>query len=67
MTLEKKIVDLEKKAAFQDLAIAELNTTVTEQYKRLEELERQLKQFKDKLESGDLVRNQEDEERPPHY
>jgi len=65
--LEKKIIELEKKVAFQDHAISELNATVTDQYKRLEALERELKLVKDKHNSGDLVRQQEDEEKPPHY
>ena len=65
--LDQKIIELQKKLAFQDEALRELTATATEQYKRLENLERQLKQLKDKQESGDLVKNQEDEDRPPHY
>ena len=65
--LAQDIVDLQKKTAFQDAAVQELNATVTEQYKRIEELEKQLKYLKEKLESGDLVKKQEDEDRPPHY
>ncbi len=61
------IIDLQKKISFQDVAIQELNTTVTDQYKRIEALERELKLLKDKMDSGDLVKRQEDEERPPHY
>jgi uncharacterized coiled-coil protein SlyX len=67
MNIEKHIVDLEKKIAFQDAAIEELTAVTTEQFKRIEALERELKLFKDKVESGDLVRKREDEERPPHY
>jgi SlyX protein len=65
--LEQKIIELQKKLAFQEAAIQELTATVTEQYKRFETLERELKLLKEKLESGDLVKKQEDEERPPHY
>ena len=67
MSVDHKIIELEKKIAFQDIAIQELNATVTDQYKRIEELERRMKLLQDKLESGDLVKNQEDEDRPPHY
>jgi uncharacterized coiled-coil protein SlyX len=61
------IVELQKKIAFQDAAIQELTAVTTEQYKRIEALERELKLLKDKMDSGDLVRKREDEERPPHY
>jgi SlyX protein len=65
--MEQRMIELEKRVAFQDLAIQELNATVTEQYKRLEVLERRLKQLQDKQDSGDLVKDQQDEEPPPHY
>jgi uncharacterized coiled-coil protein SlyX len=61
------IVELQKKIAFQDAAIQELTAVTTEQYKRIQALERELKLLKDKMDSGDLVRKREDEERPPHY
>jgi uncharacterized coiled-coil protein SlyX len=65
--VEQRLVELEKKIAFGDLAIAELNATVTGQYKRIEALEREIRLLKDKMTSGDFVKKQEDEEPPPHW
>jgi len=67
MNVEKHIVDLEKRIAFQDAAIEELTAVTAEQFKRIEALERKLQLLKDKIESGDLVKKREDEEPPPHW
>lgn len=65
--MEQRIIDLERKLAYQENTIAELNEVVTHQQARLEELERRVSVLLDKIKSGELVRGIEDEEPPPHY
>ncbi len=65
--MEKRIIELEKKMAFQEHALEELNEVIVDQQKKMDVLERALKGFKEQVTSGDLVRAREEEERPPHY
>lgn len=65
--MEKRIIELEKKIAFQEHSIAELNDALIAQQKAIKALETQLKAFQEKVASADLVRKQEDETPPPHY
>ncbi len=65
--MEKRIIELEKKIAFQEHAIAELNEALLAQQKAIKTLEAQLKNFKEQIVSADLVKKQEDETPPPHY
>lgn len=67
MTTDKRLIEIEKRIAFQDRAIAELNEALIEQQKLIKILEMQLKIFKDQVADGDLVKKQEDETPPPHY
>lgn len=67
MTVEQRIIELERKLAYQENTIAELNEVVTHQQDRIEELSRQVSGLIDKIKNGDLVRDIEDEETPPHY
>jgi len=65
--MEKRLIEIEKRIAFQDNAIAELNLAIIAQQKHIKALETQLKSFKDQVSAGDLVKKQEDETPPPHY
>jgi len=65
--MEKRLIELEKRVAFQERVIAELNEALIEQQKHIKVLEMQLKNFKEEVASGDLVKRQEDETPPPHY
>jgi len=65
--MEKRIVELEKKVAFQDQEIRDLMNALTEQHKRIEELNSRLKLMQDKMDSGSLVKDSSEEEPPPHY
>ena len=65
--MEKRIIGLEKKVSFQDQMIEELNGALAHQQKRIDALEKQLKNFHEQLTSEDLVRKPQDEDPPPHY
>ncbi len=65
--MEQRIIELEKKVAFQDQEINDLNNALMEHHKQLEALTKKLNSFKVKLESGSLVKDIKDEEPPPHY
>ena len=65
--MEKRLIEIEKRIAFQDNAIAELSMALIEQQKQIKALQAQLKNFKDQVSAGDLVKKQEDETPPPHY
>lgn len=65
--MEERIIELEKKISFQEHMIEELNGVVIDQQKKLDELERVLRQLYQQFESGELVKKQEEEEPPPHY
>ncbi len=65
--MEKRIIELEKKTAFQDQMLEELNEVIIAQQKQIGEIEKQFAFLKDHLMSGDLVKKQEEENPPPHY
>lgn len=65
--MEKRIVELEKKIAFQEKTIDDLNGEVIEQQKRIDALERIVKQLKQQVSSEGIVKPLADEEPPPHY
>ncbi|MCK5581199.1 MAG: SlyX family protein [Candidatus Omnitrophica bacterium] len=65
--MEERIIELEKRVAFQDHMLEEMNEILVAQQKEVEILKRQLKLFEEKITSVDLVKRQEDEEPPPHY
>lgn len=59
--------DIELKLAYQERTIDELNAVVTEQAKRIDELEAKLRRFMDRVEAEAAVRDASEEEPPPHY
>lgn len=65
--MDDRIIELEKKSAFQEDTIESLNQVVIEQQKRLEQLEKRLKFVTDQLEGSDIIKKLEDEAPPPHY
>ncbi|MFA5039035.1 MAG: SlyX family protein [Candidatus Omnitrophota bacterium] len=65
--MEKRLIEMEKRIAFAERMIADLNEELLEQQKHIKALQIQLKNFKDRIDSGDLVKKQEDETPPPHY
>ncbi|HTL47775.1 MAG TPA: SlyX family protein [Verrucomicrobiae bacterium] len=64
---EKRIIELEKKMAFQEHTIEQLNEVVILQQKKLEALERETKQLKQQAASGAFIKKPEEETPPPHY
>lgn len=65
--MEDKIIDLQKKVAFMEHKLEELNEVVVDQAQVIEELKNRLKDLGDQLQSGPPVRKLEDEDLPPHY
>ena len=65
--MEERIIELEKKAAFQDAEIKTLSNAVMMQHKEIESLKKRLTLLKEKAESGSLVKDLKDEVPPPHY
>ncbi|MBF0569835.1 MAG: SlyX family protein [Candidatus Omnitrophica bacterium] len=65
--MEDRITELEKKAAFQEHLLAQLNEIVREQEKKIALLEKQIKAVKDQARPEDMVRPLSEETPPPHY
>jgi len=65
--MENRIIELEKKVAFMDYKLEELNEVVVHQSNIIEELKIRLKDLSDQSQGGTLVRKLEDEDPPPHY
>ena len=65
--MEDRIIELEKKLAFQEKAIEDHNEALIENQKKINELEQQMKFLGDKITKEDFVKKIEDEELPPHY
>ena len=65
--MEDRIIELEKRVAFQDAEIKDLSNVVMRQHKEIEALTKNLNLLKEKAESRALVKDMKDEEPPPHY
>jgi len=67
MDQEKRIIELEKRVAFQDQTIEELNQAVLDLQKTIENTTKEVNVLKMQNSNEELVRKLEDEEPPPHY
>jgi SlyX protein len=65
--LEQRIDELEMRLAHQDKAVADLNDVVTEQWKKLEAMERQLRRLGEELEVRHVSEAPAANQKPPHY
>lgn len=65
--MEKRIIEVEKKSAFQEHTIEQLSEALIEQQKKIENLEAQLKILQGQVTEESLVKPQEEEDAPPHY
>jgi len=68
-TEAERIDALEMKVAYQEDAIEQLNEVITAQWKRLEELARELIRLNDRIEAAgaNAPASPGDEPPPPHY
>ncbi|MBR1147330.1 SlyX family protein [Bradyrhizobium sp. AUGA SZCCT0431] len=65
--LGERIDALEMRLTFQDVTIETLNQTITEQWKQIDALTRQLAELKDRLQDAESNVAGPVNERPPHY
>ena len=63
--ISDRIETLERRAAHQDKTIADLSDMVTSQWRKIEMLERQLRQLNEEMQSMDSIGIPVD--KPPHY
>ena len=64
--MAERLTDLEMRCAHQEKTITELSDMMSEQWKKIDNLERQLRRLNDEvqlLDGGDAPPNQ----KPPHY
>ena len=66
-TLGERIDALEARIAYQDDTIETLNTTITEQWKQIDALTRQVATLNDRLQDAEARSPGPANERPPHY
>lgn len=65
--MEKRIIEIEKRIAFQDVLLDELNSVVIEQQKSIDALEQKLVVLRDQVQAGSIPQNPQEELPPPHY
>ncbi len=65
--LSARIETLEVRIAYQDQTIETLNGTITDQWKRIDDLSRQLARLADRLEDAEARERPAPSEKPPHY
>ena len=67
--LEQRIAELEMKSAFQEMAIEELNQSLTEQQFLIDKMQVQLRYLVNKLKDmqPSNIASQAEETPPPHY
>ncbi len=67
--MEKRLYEIEKRLAYLEKYVDELNSVVIEQNKELEHLRRYTKMLEDKLVSSasPLLEDRPHLEKPPHY
>ena len=66
-TLSERVDALEAHIAYQDDTIETLNQTITEQWKQIDALTRQLAVLNDRLQEAESQAPGPANERPPHY
>jgi SlyX protein len=65
--LTVRIDTLEVRIAYQDETIETLNGTITDQWKRIDDLGRQIARLGDRLEQAEASEQAAPSEKPPHY
>jgi SlyX protein len=62
-----RIDTLEVRIAYQDETIETLNGTITDQWKRIDDLSRQIARLGDRLDQTEAREQAPASEKPPHY
>ena len=65
--LTERLDALEVRIAYQDETIETLNATITEQWKQIDGLTRQIAMLSDRLQEAEAGQGAPANERPPHY
>lgn len=65
--MESRLVELEKKMAFQEDTIEQLNQVVIGLQKKVSFLEAELKRLKEQQVSSGYIKKADEEVPPPHY
>ena len=65
--LSARIETLEVRIAYQDQTLEALNSTITDQWKRLDDLARQVARLSDRLAQAEASGQPAPSEKPPHY
>jgi len=65
--LAARIETLEVRSAYQDRTIEALNGASTDQWKRIDDLSRQIAGLTDRLQEAEAREQPAPSERPPHY
>jgi SlyX protein len=65
--LTARIDSLEVRIAYQDETIETLNGTITEQWKRIDDLSRQIARLGDRIAQTEAGEHPVPSEKPPHY
>jgi len=65
--LSERIDALEMRLAYQDVTIETLNQTITEQWKQIDALARQVAELKERLQEAESHATGPANEPPPHY
>lgn len=65
--LSERIDALETRLAFQDDTIETLNQTITDQWKQIDALTRQMAAMNERLQEAEAQSPAPGNERPPHY
>lgn len=66
-TLSERIDALETRLTFQDDTIETLNQTITDQWKQIDALTRQMAALNERLQEAEAQAPAPGNERPPHY
>jgi SlyX protein len=66
-TFEQRIEALEARLMFQDVTIETLNETVTTQWREIDALKRQVRNFSERLQEAEASLPKPTNEKPPHY
>jgi len=66
-TTDARLDALEARIAHQDRAIEDLDATITEQWKIIDELRRRLDSTEEQVRSGAFIADPASDKPPPHY